>query len=105
MHKADWRDTFEETYRAHASRINAIARKFARSDTALAEELAQEAWLSLWLANPASVNPEKLDAWIGQVARNRMLSVLRSHHPLTPNTGGYNDDASVLWPEDEGDAE
>lgn len=76
---ADFRDraAFERLYRHFAPRLKTYGLKLG-ADAAAAEELAQEAMLSLW-RKAASFDPEKasVSTWLFTIVRNRRIDVLR----------------------------
>lgn len=74
-------EDFENVYYPrYQSVIKAIARKMARGDSALCEDLCQEGAVKLWKLQPekAKTNP---DAWIRRALQLGMIDYLRRTHP------------------------
>ena len=68
---------FEQLYRVHIGRVFAICRRLA-GDPAVAEELAQEAFVQAW-RHLGSYRPgTRFEAWLSRIAVNACLSDRRS---------------------------
>jgi RNA polymerase sigma-70 factor (ECF subfamily) len=67
---------FAEIVREHQSMVLSLAYHFLH-DHSLAEELAQEVFLSLYQNLPAIKSPEHLKFWLRKVASNRCIDYLR----------------------------
>lgn len=61
--------------------IQRLARKLAKNDRALYEELVQIGLISLWKLNPKKARTNE-DAWIRQALVNRMTDFLRKDRPV-----------------------
>jgi RNA polymerase sigma-70 factor (ECF subfamily) len=68
---------FEQLYRAHIGRVFAICRRLAGEET-LAEELAQEAFVSAWRHLGTYRPGTSFGAWLSRIAVNTCLSDRRS---------------------------
>lgn len=70
----------EKQYEGYLARyindIQAIARKLAKRDQELFEDLVQEGRIALWGLNPKKARDNE-DAWIRQAIYNKMVSFLR----------------------------
>lgn len=67
---------FDQYYKRYANVIKAIARKLARRDQELHDDLVQEGYILLWRMDLSRVKDNE-DAWIRQACYNRMVSFLR----------------------------
>ncbi|MBE9607206.1 sigma-70 family RNA polymerase sigma factor [Acetobacteraceae bacterium H6797] len=78
------RQAFAALFRAYAPRLKAWLRR-AGTDAAQAEEIAQEAMLTVWrkaeLYDPARAQPA---AWIFTIARNQRIDALRRSRLALP---------------------
>jgi len=72
----------------YASVMRAIARKLARSDDILVEDLYQEGLVALWLCKPERAHKNQ-DAYIRQALRFRMIDYLRKVHAYTFDSLDY----------------
>lgn len=71
---------FEQVYYPrYNSKIQAIARKIAQRNDALADELYQEGLMALWQLNPKGATNNE-DAYIRQAVKFRMIDYLRREH-------------------------
>lgn len=67
---------FTTYLKRHVNDIQAIARKLARRDQELYEDLVQEGRIALWGLDVRKAKDNE-DAWIRQALYNRMVSFLR----------------------------
>lgn len=68
--------TFADYLPRYINDIQAIARKLAKRDQELFEDLVQEGRIALWGLNPKKARDNE-DAWIRQAIYNKMVSFLR----------------------------
>lgn len=74
-------EQFEQHYLPkYESVIKALARKLARKDQELYEDLRQVGMISLWQLDPTNAVSNE-DAWIRQALYNKMTDVLRRERP------------------------
>lgn len=66
-------------YERHAPRVYAVVRRLARGDDTLAEDWAQDAWLSAIRALPTFRGKAKFSTWLHRIAVNSALQGLRRH--------------------------
>ena len=72
---------YEDTYLPrYAAAIKALARKLARRDQELFEDLFQEGMIALWKLDPANARDNE-DAWVRQALWNNMVTFLRKERP------------------------
>lgn len=64
-------------------------------DAALADDIAQDAYVKAYLSCDSFSNPEKFKAWIFAIGHNTFLSHVRSHKSFAD----YNEAQSVISPE------
>ncbi len=86
------RDSFMQLFDHYAPRLNSYLRQQGAS-AELAEELAQEALLSLW-RKAALYNPEKaqVSTWLFRIARNLMIDQLRRERGIAYDTAEAADE-------------
>lgn len=77
MTNEEFEGYYFEKYR---SVVKAIARKLARDDDALFEDLQQEGWLGLLQLDLSKANKNP-DSWIRQAIRFSMIDALRASDP------------------------
>ena len=70
------RDAFDAAFRAHYARLVAAAESVVRS-RAVAEELAQDVMLALWMKRETLVVEDSLLAYLYRATRNRALNHVR----------------------------
>ena len=70
---------FESVYREHIGRVFAICRRLS-GDPALAEELAQDAFVQAWRRLETYTPGTSFSAWLSRVAVNVCLSDRRARH-------------------------
>ena len=70
-------EQFDSYYKIYRSDLQAIARRFARTDEDLFDDLFQEARLALLAFDPAKVHSNE-KACVLQAVRNRIIDWLRS---------------------------
>ena len=88
------RDAFSELFDHFAPRLNAYLMRLG-SDSALAEEIAQDAMVTLWRkAALFDRRKSSVSTWLFRIARNRRIDVLRRKRTI-------NVDAETLVIEDE----
>ena len=63
--------------------IQRLARKLAKSDTTLYDELVQVGLIALWKLDPKKALHNE-DAWIRQALKNRMIDFIRKELPKKP---------------------
>lgn len=68
--------TFNEYLARYKNAISALARKLARRDQELFEDLRQEGMIALWNLDPQKARDNE-DAWLRQALWNKMVSFLR----------------------------
>ena len=74
-------DDFEQKYLPkYRNVIKALARKLAKRDQELFEDLKQVGMIALWQLDPAQATTNE-DAWIRQALYNNMTNVLRRDRP------------------------
>ena len=66
-----------EVYRAHRDRVFRLALRYAAGDVALAEDITQDVFLTLWRRYARLSDHEDLGGWLYRVTTNRCLSHLR----------------------------
>lgn len=69
---------FQAFHERHASRVAGYARRLARRDRTLAEDVAQEVFTSVW-TRAASFDPARGDAsgWLFTLTRNKLIDLWR----------------------------
>src|SRR5471030_3541500 len=67
--------------RAHQSRVRLQLRRLTRGDTALADDLAQEAFVQAWLHLSDFRGDARLATWLYRIAYRRFLMQLRNQGP------------------------
>jgi RNA polymerase sigma factor (sigma-70 family) len=80
--EADWvdaarggdRDAFEKLYRAHCGRIHALCWRLCGGDTAVAEDLVQEAFIRAWNKLELFRGESSFGTWMHRLAANVALS-------------------------------
>jgi RNA polymerase sigma-70 factor, ECF subfamily len=75
------RGAFEALYDRHAPVVLGVARRMVGGDRAAAEDVAQEAFLTLWRsrgAYTATLSPPR--SWLLTLTRNRAIDALRRRH-------------------------
>ncbi|MEM7678056.1 MAG: sigma-70 family RNA polymerase sigma factor [Myxococcota bacterium] len=66
-----------DLYRAHRDRVFHLALRYAAGDAALAEDITQDVFVTLWRRYPTLEDLEDLGGWLYRVTTNRCLSHLR----------------------------
>jgi len=107
-------EDFEQVYYPkYVNVIKAIARKLARRNTQLAEDLCQEGLIALWHLEPERARGN-LDAFVRQAVKFRMIDYMRRERPAVfeslcarlergdqmvqdPDTGDLHCIASPVW--------
>jgi RNA polymerase sigma-70 factor (ECF subfamily) len=90
------RDAFEMLVRRHAARVLGFCVK-SLGDRALAEEIAQEVWLSVWDHRAAYRAEGKFMSWLFTAVRNRTKNAIR-HAVRHPAAAAGEEDAVDLSP-------
>ena len=81
---ADDLQAFEMLYDRHAPVVLGVARRMVGGDRAAAEDVAQEAFLTLWRSRSvyaASLSPPR--SWLLTLTRHRAIDAMRRRHGLT----------------------
>jgi RNA polymerase sigma-70 factor (ECF subfamily) len=74
---------FVEIVARHQAMVTGIALGILK-DFAASEDAAQEAFLTAWRKIHDLQQPDRLRAWLGQIARNAALGYLRRHRGAEP---------------------
>lgn len=75
-------EEFEQTYYPrYDSVLKQLARKLARRDQALYEDLYQAGLIALWQLDTGRVHSNE-DAWVRQSIYNKMVDLLRKERPI-----------------------
>lgn len=93
------RRAFEELYRSSSARLYGLALRMVK-DAALAEEIVQDVYVSVWNAAASydSVRSQPL-TWLAAITRNRCLDHLRRRELDTVSLTPAGDDADPIDPE------
>lgn len=80
---------FEALVREHQSRVRWQLRRLTRGDVALADELAQEAFVQAWRHIGGFRAEARVSTWLHRIALNQYLAhARRVHLPLVLDGGG-----------------
>lgn len=82
---------FETLVREHQSRVRQQLRRLTRGDAALADDLAQEAFVQAWRHLGSFRGEARVATWLHRIALNTYLMHRRGAHPtepLEPDTEG-----------------
>ncbi|MDI3262176.1 MAG: sigma-70 family RNA polymerase sigma factor [Fulvimonas sp.] len=74
----DDRRAFAELVRRHQGRVRALLRRLCREDAALADDLAQDAFVQAWRALPTFRAEASFAGWMQRIAYNRFLMHVRA---------------------------
>lgn len=90
------RSAFEHLYRASSARLYAVALRMVK-DAALAEEIVQDVYVSVWNA-AASYDAARSQplTWLAAITRNRCLDYLRRRELDTVSLTPATDDADPI---------
>ena len=96
--KAGDPDAYDEMYRRYSARVGGVCRRMLanRED---AQEAVQETFLKAYLALPEFNGNYRLGAWLGRIASNVCVDVLRARSRAA-NVVPLHTDASILATED-----
>jgi RNA polymerase sigma-70 factor (ECF subfamily) len=97
------RHAFARLVRAHQSRVRLQLRRLARGDTALADDLAQETFVQVWLHLNDFRGDARLATWLHRIALTRFLQHAR--RPQLPLEWREPDDEAADPGHDPRDAE
>jgi RNA polymerase sigma-70 factor (ECF subfamily) len=83
---ADDRAAFGELVRRHQSAVRRYLRHLTRGDAALADDLAQETFLTAWRGLPRFQGQATFSTWLLGIARNQCRNALRRRRETVPAT-------------------
>jgi RNA polymerase sigma factor (sigma-70 family) len=88
---------FEALYRQASPHLYAVAIRIVRNG-ALAEEMLQEAFISVWHhAGTYDAAKSQPTTWLTSIVRNRCLDRLRRREIDTQSLAGHEDDGAPAW--------
>ena len=78
------RAAFETLVRSHQAAVRSQLRRLTKGDLALADDLAQESFIQVWIHLSEFRVEARFATWLYRIAYNRFLAHLRSHPATEP---------------------